>query len=269
MVWSLSPLLGFFLAPLMGSLSDRCTMTWGRRRPLILILSILIFTGLILVPWGKNIGVMFGDAPVIRNDTADAINAALSNAQAAADDAAVLLAATIGRSNVTIGTIDGGGFESTVSSVPFYKWAVVITILGTICLDFSADTCQTPARTYMLDTCVSEDHARGLSIFTVLAGLGGFMGYSLGGINWEATAIGMFIGSNIKTVFSIVTVLFLISALITLTSFREIPLKLMEHDELLRPLSRAVVKKELAKNNNAVFVINEVSARARRITLSN
>lgn len=256
MVWSLSPLLGFFLAPLMGSLSDRCTVTWGRRRPLILILSILILTGLVLVPWGKNIGVMFGDAPVIRNVTEDAINAALSNARSAADDAAALVAATTNQSLIRI---SDDGFESTISSVQFYKWAVVITILGTICLDFSADTCQTPARTYMLDTCVSEDHARGLSIFTVLAGLGGFMGYSLGGINWEATAIGLLIGSNIKTVFSIVTVLFLISAVITLTSFREIPLKLMEHDELLRPLSRAAVKKELAKNNNAVFVINEVS----------
>lgn len=36
-----------------------------------------------------------------------------------------------------------------------------------------------------------EDHAKGLSTFTVMAGLGGFMGYSLGGINWDATAIGI------------------------------------------------------------------------------
>lgn len=247
MVWSLSPLLGFFLAPLMGSLSDRCTLSWGRRRPLILILSMFILTGLILVPWGKNIGVLFGDAAVVRNVTADLINAALTDA---ADIAKI--------ANIT-SAAEATGFEATINDVPFYKWAVIITILGTISLDFSADTCQTPARTYMLDTCVSEDHARGLSIFTVLAGLGGFMGYSLGGINWEATAFGHFIGGNIKTVFSIVTILFLISAVITLTSFREIPLKLMEADELLRPLSRMAVKKELAKNNNAVFVINEVS----------
>lgn len=35
-----------------------------------------------------------------------------------------------------------------------------------------------------------EDHAKGLSTFTIMAGLGGFMGYSLGGINWDETAIG-------------------------------------------------------------------------------
>lgn len=37
---------------------------------------------------------------------------------------------------------------------------------------------------------ILDDHARGLSTFTVMAGLGGFMGYSLGGINWDATFIG-------------------------------------------------------------------------------
>lgn len=39
----------------------------------------------------------------------------------------------------------------------------------------------------------AEDHARGLSTFTIMAGLGGFMGYSLGGINWDVTAIGKII----------------------------------------------------------------------------
>lgn len=39
---------------------------------------------------------------------------------------------------------------------------------------------------------VSEDHARGLSTFTIMAGLGGFFGYALGGINWDETFIGWF-----------------------------------------------------------------------------
>lgn len=235
MVWSLSPMFGFFLAPLMGSLSDRCTAKWGRRRPLLLILSVLIFTGLILVPWGKNIGTIIaawlGDTTYI-DETASRLTL-----------------------NETLP--DGVDHNLPGHAMPFHKWAAVVTIIGTIFLDFSADTCQTPARTYMLDTCISEDHARGLSIFTVLAGLGGFMGYSLGGIDWESTFIGQLIGSNVKTVFTIVTVLFLISCTITMFSFREIPLKLMEADELLRPLSRAVVKQELARNQS-LFIIKEV-----------
>lgn len=235
MVWSLSPMLGFFLAPLMGSLSDRCTMKWGRRRPLILLLSVLIFCGLILVPWGRDIGSLLGSADVLP----------------------LTLTPFNGNDTLNALPVDGDDQHRTV---PFHKWAAIVTILGTMALDFSADTCQTPARTYLLDTCISEDHSHGLSIFTVLAGLGGFMGYSLGGIDWESMAIGQFIGNNVKTVFTIVTVLFVISASITLCSFREIPLPLMEHDELLRPLSRTVVKREAERTRNgagtSVFVID-------------
>lgn len=43
---------------------------------------------------------------------------------------------------------------------------------------------------------IPEDHARGLSTFTIMAGLGGFFGYALGGINWDATAIGKKIEFN-------------------------------------------------------------------------
>lgn len=239
MVWSLSPMLGFFLAPLMGSLSDRCTIKWGRRRPLLLILSVLIFTGLILVPWGKTIGTTIA---ALLGDTTYIDETALRRLTAS--------------SNQTL-LPDDDGTTSQEPALPFHKWAAVVTIIGTICLDFSADTCQTPARTYMLDTCISEDHARGLSIFTVLAGFGGFMGYSLGGIDWESTFIGELIGSNVKTVFTIVTFLFVISCTITMLSFREIPLKLMEADELLRPLSRAIVKQELERNQT-LFIIKEV-----------
>lgn len=82
------------------------------------------------------------------------------------------------------------------------------------------------------------------------------MGYSLGGINWEQTAIGELFGGNIKTVFSIVTILFVLSCSITLVSFREIPLQIMEADDLLRPLSRTIVKKELQRNNNAVSIVS-------------
>lgn len=131
-IWCLSPILGFFLAPLMGSLSDRCTFVWGRRRPLILLLSLLIFTGLILVPWGKQIGLFIeGDAVGINQ--------------------------TIAKSNESY-------FNHTVQSTDsgnkphLYIWAAVITVIGMIFLDFSADTCQTPARTYLLDVCISGNY---------------------------------------------------------------------------------------------------------------
>ncbi|CAL4188923.1 unnamed protein product, partial [Meganyctiphanes norvegica] len=65
-----------------------------------------------------------------------------------------------------------------------HSWGIFFTILGTMLLDFDADACQSPSRAYLLDVTLPEDHAVGLSTFTVMAGLGGGFGYALGAINW-------------------------------------------------------------------------------------
>ncbi|XP_006878149.1 PREDICTED: membrane-associated transporter protein-like, partial [Chrysochloris asiatica] len=48
MVWLLSPILGFLLQPVVGSVSDHCQSRWGRRRPYILTLTILMLLGMAL-----------------------------------------------------------------------------------------------------------------------------------------------------------------------------------------------------------------------------
>ena len=45
LIWCLSPLIGFFLTPILGSLSDRCKSNLGRRRPFIVLLSIGVVLG--------------------------------------------------------------------------------------------------------------------------------------------------------------------------------------------------------------------------------
>ena len=45
LIWCLSPLVGFFLTPILGSLSDQCTSKLGRRRPFIILLSVGIILG--------------------------------------------------------------------------------------------------------------------------------------------------------------------------------------------------------------------------------
>ena len=57
MIWCLSPLIGFFLTPVMGSLSDRCGSSLGRRRPFIVILSI----GVILGTWHNTVSIFYYD----------------------------------------------------------------------------------------------------------------------------------------------------------------------------------------------------------------
>lgn len=136
---------------------------------------------------------------------------------------------------------------------------MILTILGMVLLDFDADTCQTPARTYLLDMCVPEEQPKAMTMFALFAGFGGTIGYAIGGVDWETTHIGSFMGGNIPTVFTLVTIIFAVCYLITVTTFREIPLPLIEQDELLRPLSEQAIKKELEKKNNTIYYIQETT----------
>ena len=45
MVWSLSSIVGIFLTPLLGSLSDKCKHKMGRRRPFIILFSVGVIFG--------------------------------------------------------------------------------------------------------------------------------------------------------------------------------------------------------------------------------
>ncbi|GIY69344.1 hypothetical protein CEXT_402341 [Caerostris extrusa] len=66
-------------------------------------------------------------------------------------------------------------------------WSIAFTVIGTMLLDFCSDACQSPSRTYLLDVSLPDDHAAGLSTFTLMAGLGGSLGYVMGAIHWENT----------------------------------------------------------------------------------
>ncbi|XP_070143066.1 membrane-associated transporter protein [Drosophila kikkawai] len=114
-----------------------------------------------------------------------------------------------------------------------HAWGIFFTVLGTVLLDFDADACQSPARAYLLDVCLPEDHAKGLSTFTIMAGLGGFFGYSMGGLNWDETDIGRRLGGHVKAVFSIITFIFIGCVAFTVTSFAEIPLWVLADAESL------------------------------------
>ncbi len=59
--WILSPTLGFFMNPVIGSLSDRCRSPLGRRRPFILALCVGVIIGLTLFLNGEDIGLALTD----------------------------------------------------------------------------------------------------------------------------------------------------------------------------------------------------------------
>lgn len=118
--------------------------------------------------------------------------------------------------------------EMLTTTSSSHTWGIFFTILGTVLLDFDADACQSPSRAYLLDVTIPEDHARGLSTFTIMAGLGGTIGYSLGGVNWDATRIGVLLGGHVRAVFTLITFIFVFCVAATISSFREIPLALLE-----------------------------------------
>ena len=212
-VWALSPLVGFFTCPILGTWSDNCRSRLGRRRPFIIAYSCGILVGLFLTGYSHIYGRLFWHS-----------------------------------SNDGINTL-----------------TIFLTVVGVVLLDFNCDACQSPSRAFLIDISCADDHGIGLSTFTVMAGAGGAFGYILGGIPWadfaaspssaSVTDAAQFdsqsqinISNDTMTatmtpspsdsylkadiaydhkqlLFTFVAAIYLICALISVTSFKEIPLE--------------------------------------------
>ncbi|XP_070174084.1 proton-associated sugar transporter A-like [Littorina saxatilis] len=234
MIWCLSPILGFFLVPFMGSLSDRCPMALGRRRPFILVMSVGIVLGLALVPNGEALGLWMGD-----------------NGTATLHHPKYFAKLNLSSQNVASkhASLNKTGKPFQLSEEHFR--GIILTILGVALLDFNCDACQSPCRAYLLDVSIPEDHSSGLTMFTVMAGLGGTIGYVMGGIDWNATSFGEAFGGHIRVVFTLVIVVFIGCVASTLTSFTETPLsELGFNEEQLQTKKKKVGKSKYKKFTN-------------------
>ncbi|XP_030606013.1 solute carrier family 45 member 4-like isoform X2 [Archocentrus centrarchus] len=169
LTWFLSPILGLFFTPLIGSASDRCTLRWGRRRPFILALCVGVLLGVALFLNGSLIGLSIGDSP----------------------------------NNHTTG--------------------IVLTVLGVVVLDFCADASEGPIRAYLLDIADTEEQDMALNIHAFSAGLGGAMGYMLGGLDWTGTALGQALKSQEQILFMFAAIIFIMSVTLHMLSIPERP----------------------------------------------
>ncbi|KAM5210870.1 solute carrier family 45 member 4 isoform 1-T3 [Hipposideros larvatus] len=167
LTWFLSPILGLIFTPLIGSASDRCTLSWGRRRPFILVLCVGVLFGVALFLNGSAIGLSLGDVP---------------NRQ-------------------PIG--------------------IVLTVLGVVVLDFSADATEGPIRAYLLDVVDSEEQDMALNIHAFSAGLGGAIGYVLGGLDWTQTFLGAWFRTQNQVLFFFAAIVFTVSVTLHLLSIEE------------------------------------------------
>ncbi|KAM7176128.1 solute carrier family 45 member 4 isoform 1-T1 [Macrochelys suwanniensis] len=167
LTWFLSPILGLIFTPLIGSASDRCTLSWGRRRPFILALCIGVLFGVALFLNGSVIGLAIGDVP----------------------------------DKQPIG--------------------IVLTVLGVVVLDFCADATEGPIRAYLLDVVDSEEQDMALNIHAFSAGLGGAIGYMLGGLDWMQTFLGDLFKSQEQVLFFFAAIIFSVSVALHLFSIEE------------------------------------------------
>ncbi|CAF0854071.1 unnamed protein product [Adineta ricciae] len=220
-IWCLPPLIGFFLVPILGSLSDKCQTRIGRRRPFIIIYSIGILTGLLLVANGRRIGQWFGDTQ----------NLPFKMNRASA--------------NITIES------DSLIS----YKFGTTMTIVGVVLLDLDCDACQSPSRAYLLDVTSPDQHSAGLTIFTSMAGLGGSLGYFLGGIPWEKTILTQILGDHVHVLFTLVWIIYIICMILSVTAAKEPNITAI----MATNLSRSTSRQFLISSYSSMININEES----------
>jgi solute carrier family 45 protein 1/2/4 len=102
-----------------------------------------------------------------------------------------------------------------------HKYGTTLTVLGVLLLDLDCDACQSPSRAYLLDVTNPSQHSLGLTTFTFMAGLGGCLGYFLGGIPWEHTFLSKVLGDHIHVLFTLVWIIYIICMMLTLTASKE------------------------------------------------
>ncbi|XP_020490341.1 solute carrier family 45 member 4 [Labrus bergylta] len=98
---------------------------------------------------------------------------------------------------------------------------IVLTVLGVVVLDFCADATEGPIRAYLLDVADTEEQDMALNIHAASAGLGGAVGYALGGLDWTHTFLGAIFRSQEQILFFFAAVLFSISVVLHLFSIEE------------------------------------------------
>ncbi|KAK9513740.1 hypothetical protein VZT92_027249 [Zoarces viviparus] len=98
---------------------------------------------------------------------------------------------------------------------------IVLTMLGVVVLDFSADASEGPIRAYLLDVADTDEQDMALNIHAFSAGLGGAVGYMLGSLDWNGTALGQVFKSQEQILFLFAAIIFIISVTLHMLSIPE------------------------------------------------
>uniref|UniRef100_A0A8C9WUY1 Solute carrier family 45 member 4 n=1 Tax=Sander lucioperca TaxID=283035 RepID=A0A8C9WUY1_SANLU len=119
------------------------------------------------------------------------------------------------------GSLIGLSVGDSPSSQPI---GIVLTVVGVVVLDFCADASEGPIRAYLLDVADTDEQDMALNIHAFSAGLGGAVGYMLGGLDWTGTALGRAFKSQEQVLFMFAGIIFIISVTLHMLSIPEQPL---------------------------------------------
>ncbi|XP_050090043.1 solute carrier family 45 member 4-like [Anopheles aquasalis] len=181
LIWALPSIVGMLVIPVIASVSDRCRLSWGRRRPVLLALGIAVLLAMMLIPCGG------------------------------------LIAQTIGLDHLV--------------------FMVALIAIGVTVTDCGAGAASALSQTYALEVCPIPDHARVLNLMVFFKGVGTILGATIGAIDWSALPLRIYSVNNETIVFLLTWIVFVVCLITTITSYREIPLPVLEKDAMLRPVT--------------------------------
>ncbi|XP_059796266.1 solute carrier family 45 member 3 [Balaenoptera ricei] len=94
---------------------------------------------------------------------------------------------------------------------------LALLILGVGLLDFCGQVCFTPLEALLSDLFLDPDHCRqAFSVYAFMISLGGCLGYLLPAIDWDASALAPYLGTQEECLFGLLTLIFLTCVAATL-----------------------------------------------------
>ena len=121
--------------------------------------------------------------------------------------------------STNIGSFIDGVFSTKASGILVLAFSVVL-------LDFCTQVAYTPVESLLSDPCDNEEqHNRSFSVFTFMLSVGACLGYWVSAVDWSNTQLGLAIGGQEHTLFAILLITFLSTAIVSLSIINDPQMK--------------------------------------------
>ena len=116
---------------------------------------------------------------------------------------------------------------------------VFLLIIGSVMLDFTSQATLTPCEALLSDAAKpTNQQDRIFTVYSFMVSMGGCVGYLIGAIDWRTTVIGIFFGSQERSCFSVLVILFTLTMAATLCIAEENPVQLVDSNQVNRKLDQ-------------------------------